>query len=277
MAAGRPASEAFVVVPSRGREIAVVVEAPHAGLGLDGESLATLIAPARSIARDADLYVDRLIELVPDTGAVSLISKMSRYYLDLNRGEDEHDGVAVYGSRGRDAPHGLVWHRTTDGERCLSGAISRDELERRLKLVYRPYHEQLRRMLLDRVAVFGHVVLLCAHSMPSNGRSVSGAEEPRADIVPGTRGQTTASRRLIQAVEQVTHGAGFTFKHDDPYRGGFSTMHYGNPRGSMHAIQIEVARRLYMNESTLQMIPEGVARMQAYFRDLVIALGSTAP
>lgn len=255
----------------------MVVEVPHAGLGLDGESLATLIAPARSIARDADLYVDRLVELVPDTGAVSLISKMSRYYLDLNRDQDEHDGVAVQGSRGRDAPHGLVWHRTTEGERALSGAIPREELERRIRRVYRPYHDQLKRLLLDRVSVFGHVVLLCAHSMPSNGRSVNGAEEPRADIVPGTRGQTTASRKLIQAVERVTQASGLGFRHDDPYRGGFSTVHYGVPRSSMHAIQIEVARRLYMNESTLQMLPDGVARLQAYFRDLVTVLGATDP
>ena len=59
-------------------EIPVVVEVPHAGLFVDPQSLATLVAPARSLGRDADLYVDQLFADAPDLGATLLSANVSR-------------------------------------------------------------------------------------------------------------------------------------------------------------------------------------------------------
>jgi len=36
-----------------------------------------------------------------------------------------------------------------------------------------------------------------------------------------------------------------------PYAGGFITEHYGEPNLGRHALQIEMNRALYMNESSL--------------------------
>lgn len=267
-------SDCFRVVKPRGRECAVVVEAPHAGLRLDAETLSTIVAPARSIAKDADLFVDELVDEVTLEGATLLAAQTSRYLVDLNRSADDHDSAAVDGSPGRDAPHGVVWHRTTDGDRALRYPLQRAELERRLDLVYRPYHATLRALLDEKKERFGHVVLLCAHSMPSYGVGLGGREVARADIVPGTRGRTTAAEGLIELVDKHTRASGLSLRHDDPYRGGFSTAHYGVPSRGVHAIQIEVARRLYMNETTLVRTTLGVKRMQRYFRDLVALLGA---
>jgi N-formylglutamate amidohydrolase len=72
----------------------------------------------------------------------------------------------------------------------------------------------------------------------------------RADIVPGTRGRTTADPRVIDFVDRHFRAAGLSVRHDDPYRGGFTTGHYGRPDESIHAIQIELNRALYVDEST---------------------------
>lgn len=255
----------------------VIVEAPHAGLGLDAECLATLSAPARSIARDADLYVDRLVSSCNALGATVLVAHMSRYYLDLNRAPEDYDGLAVDGGRGRDAPHGLVWHRTTDGERAVEAPVSRGELKRRMDRLYHPYHQTLSQLIQQVYTVFGYAVILCAHSMPSMGRNALGLEEARADVVPGTRGQSSAARAYIQAVERVTREHGLTLRHDDPYRGGFTTGHYSDPRRGIHTVQIEISRRLYMNESTLAAIEPGMSRMTAYYCAIVNAFGSILP
>jgi N-formylglutamate amidohydrolase len=112
-----------------------VVEVPHAGLMVDATCLSTLLVSARSLARDADLYVDELVPEATEVGATVLIAQTSRYFIDLNRREDEVDRHAVEGGFGHDAPHGLVWHRATDGERALAAPLPPRELQRRVELI----------------------------------------------------------------------------------------------------------------------------------------------
>lgn len=248
----------------------MVVEVPHAGLLVDSECLSTMLVGARALARDADLFVDELVADVGDVGATTLVAQTSRYFVDLNRRDDEFDRHAVEGAHGYDAPHGLIWHRATDGERALTAPLPRHELERRLDLIYRPYHATLRALLDDRRRRFGGVILVCAHSMPSVGLSfATGREVARADVVPSTRGRTTAAAQVIELVDRHARSLGLSVRHDDPYRGGYSTQHYGAPAQGVHAVQIELARRLYMDESTLRRSPDGMMAVRRFYRDLI--------
>ncbi len=245
----------FDLIEPKGGEAPVVVEVPHAGLFVPAEALATLVAPARALARDADLFVDELYQDAPAEGATLLVAHTSRYVADLNRAEDDVDAGVVAGDPRPARPHarGLLWRTTTDDEPALLRPLTRDEYLFRIAAVHRPYHEALRAVLERKIAKFGHVVLLCAHSMPSVGRAGhADSGVPRADIVPGSRGRTSAHRRVIEAVEAVGLAHGRSVEHDRPYRGGFSTSHYGRPAQRCHAIQIELARRLYLDETTLQ-------------------------
>jgi N-formylglutamate deformylase len=265
----------FEVVEPASGESPVVVEVPHAGLVLDPETLAHTIAPARSIARDADLYVDALFQDAACEGASLLIARASRYVVDLNRGPLDYDGDAVEGGGRKPWPRGLVWRLTTDGDAALAGPLTRNELERRMRRVYRPYHDALERALARKRSTFGFAILVCAHSMPSRGRR--GHADPgsvRADIVPGTRGRTSAASSLIDVVDQHVRAQGWTVLHDDPYRGGFSTGHYGKPNHGIHAIQIEIARRLYMNETSCAVDSKGFDAVRQFARTLVARLAS---
>ncbi len=142
------------------------------------------------------------------------------------------------GGTGSDAPHGLVWHRSTDGQRVLPCPLPAHELRRRLDEYYYPYHRAIRRLMDARRREFGYSILLCAHSMPSRGRHGSAdVGRKRADIVPGSRGRTTAAAEVIDATEAVAKRSGWTVAHDDPYRGGFTTMHYGQPHQGWHALR----------------------------------------
>ena len=71
--------------------------------------------------------------------------------------------------------------------------------------------------------------------------------------------------------------AGFSVAHDQPYRGGFSTAHYGRPEQNVHAIQIELSRRLYMDERTLEPRAGEFERIRAFCCDLVRALAELRP
>jgi N-formylglutamate amidohydrolase len=273
-----------------GPESPVIVEVPHAGLEVQAPFLEPLTAPARSIARDADLYVDALYQDAPADGATVLVARASRYVIDVNRSEGDVDGEVVEGGRADvRMQHGLVWRATSEGEPALARKLSRAELEERLDLVWRPYHRELAAIIERKRARFGIAVVLAAHSMPSADRVSrppgrqdagsgsagpvsSGSANRRADVVPGSRGRKSASGRFIDLVDTLAKNQGWSVRHDDPYSGGFTTQHYGRPAEGVHAVQVELSRRLYLDEETLRPSP-GFDAVRAWCRGLAQALG----
>jgi N-formylglutamate amidohydrolase len=91
-------------------------------------------------------------------------------------------------------------------------------------------------------------------------------------VVPGTRGRKSAGPAFIDAVEARATAQGWTVRHDDPYAGGFTTQHYGRPGAGVHVVQVELARRLYLDEHTLRPGPQ-FAAVRAWCRALVAELG----
>jgi N-formylglutamate deformylase len=270
----------FERIDPRGPETPVVVEIPHAGLESAPPFLEPITAPARSLARDADLYVDSLYSEAPDVGATVLVARTSRYVIDVNRAEGDVDGEVVEGARSDvRLHHGLVWRTTSDGEPAMSRRLTVRELEERLDLVWRPYHRELAAIVERKRARFGIAVVLAAHSMPSIDRGprrdAVESVRSRADVVPGTRGRRSAAGRFIDVVEEHAVAQGWTVRHDDPYAGGFTTQHYGRPAESVHAVQVELSRRLYVDEVTLRPLPSFSA-VRDWCSLLVSKLGALA-
>jgi N-formylglutamate amidohydrolase len=268
----------FTVFEPAEEETPLIVEIPHAGLGVDGPTLARLAAPARAIGRDADLYVDDLYVDAPSVGATVITSHVSRYVCDLNRSERDVDAESVEGAPTHArATRGIIWRLTSEGARVLDAPLSRAELERRLDAYYRPYHRAVAEVLERKRARFGFAILLAAHSMPSVGRAGHGDPQAvRADVVPGTRGRTSAATRFIDCVDAHARKAGLSVAHDDPYQGGYTTQHYGRPDLHVHVVQVELARRLYMDEGTLSK-NAGFERMREWCTALAKALGAVRP
>jgi N-formylglutamate amidohydrolase len=271
----------YEVFEPTGPETPVVVEIPHAGLDLPAPFLEPLAAPARALGRDADLYVDALYSDAPAEGASVLVCRTSRYAVDVNRAESDVDAEVVEGARGDVAlHHGLVWRTTSDGETALSRKLTRAELDERLDLVWRPYHRALAALVERKRQRFGVAVVVAAHSMPSVERNPPAGglrrdARTRADVVPGTRGRRSAAPELIDAVERHAVARGWSVRHDDPYAGGFTTQHYGRPAEGVHVIQVELARRLYLDEATLRR-STGFEAVRAWCRELVAHLGRSA-
>jgi len=274
--------EPFDVMHPTGPQTPVLVEVPHAGLDMPAHYLEPLAAPARALARDADLYVDGLYEDAVAEGASVLVARVSRYAIDVNRADTDIDSEVVEGARSDVLlHHGLVWRTTSDGEPALARRLTRAELDERLERVWRPYHRTLATMIEDKRKRFGVCVVLAAHSMPSTERpgaghrAPGGPSRPRADVVPGTRGRRSAGSQYIDAVETLAKARGWTVRHDEPYAGGFTTQHYGRPADGVHVVQVELARRLYLDEVTLRPAPS-FGQVRAWCRSLVAELGKLA-
>jgi len=254
----------------------VLVEVPHSGLQVPPEVESEIEATPLAVLRDSDIYVDQLYQRAPENGATLLVSRVSRYVVDLNRGPDEVDSAAVpRHPRGRHIPaRGVVWRARTDGTPLLRTPLTIEQFSRRLDLFYEPYHQALRDAATQMREQHGRVLVLAAHSMPSAGRRmIGGGQVHRADVVPGTRGRSTANGRIIDLVDSHFRAAGLSVKHDDPYRGGWTTSRYGAPKRGQHALQIELNRALYVDERTSEIKAKDFARLQTVLDQLVGKLG----
>lgn len=254
---------------------ALVVEVPHAGLDIPADLKQDIAAPDDCVWRDADLHVDKLYSNVPSVGARLLTAKLSRYVIDLNRAPDDVDPLTVadHPAPKGQQPRGVVWRLTTDGRNVLKRPLRYQDLQARLARVHQPYHEQLAAELSRTREEFGFAILVAGHSMPSVGRA--GHTDPgtrRADVVPGTRGRTSANPVVIDLVDAHFRDAGLSVRHDDPYKGGWTTQYYGRPKEHWHAIQIELNRALYMDEATGAIKTEPFEKLRNVLTELVAKL-----
>jgi N-formylglutamate deformylase len=256
----------------------VVVSVPHAGIATRGFD--DTLSPDLDVRCDADLYVDRLYRMADSDGPSACVAAhLSRFVCDLNRDPDDVSPGAVpehpapRNSDGR----GFIWAVTTTGSPALLRPLSLAEWQARTAL-HAAYHEELAGALDRARRRFGFAILVDGHSMPSLGRQ--GHQDPgrrRADVVPGDRDGMSCAPWLSQQVGEHFRGSGYSVAFNDPYKGGFITAHHGQPASGIHAIQIELRRDLYMDETTFAIREEGFARLRATLAELLASLERFRP
>jgi N-formylglutamate deformylase len=256
-------------------ETPVVVSVPHAGVEVG--SFAVALVPGLDVRCDADLFVDELYDGAPRGSFIR--ARASRFVCDLNRDPDDVSPRAVPAHpapRNADG-RGFVWEITTTGAPALARPLTLEEWRQR-KAIHDGYHGAIRGAL-DRARVrFGYAILVDGHSMPSVGRQ--GHADPgraRADIVPGDRVGTSCAPSLSRLVGAHFQEHGLSVAFNEPYRGGFITAHHGRPAESVHAIQIEMRRDLYMNERTFTRLPEKMKVLSGVLAALLAKLDHFDP
>ncbi|MDD9798118.1 MAG: N-formylglutamate amidohydrolase, partial [Alphaproteobacteria bacterium] len=138
--------------------------------------------------------------------------------------------------------------------------LSFAEAEARIAAVYKPFHNKLKSLLDAAQATHGTAFLLDIHSMPSALPTPQPAHRPSIqkqdkaafmpDIILGDRHGTSCHPALTQSVKAYFTDCGYNTICNKFYTGGYITAHYGQPSQHRHALQIEIARRLYMDEKT---------------------------
>ncbi len=105
--------------------------------------------------------------------------------------------------------------------------------------------------------------------MPSSVRGLHGRVRP--DIVLGDRYGTSCSSQLTDLAARILTCLGYSVSRNKPYAGGFITEHYGQPGRGFHVVQVEINRRLYMDERSLARTA-GFDRLRANLARLVSEL-----
>jgi len=220
----------------------LLVSVPHDGRVVPDDISERMTNAGRRLP-DTDWHVARLYELAPDIGASMIVARYSRYVVDLNRPSDD---AALYPGQ---LATGICPIRTFAGD-AIYADEGPDDAERasRIERYWRPYHDRLARSLADIRQRFGYVLLWDAHSIPSRVPSLFEGVLPELNL--GSNDGASAGAGVADAVMAVVSDRGFDGVLDGRFKGGYITRHYGAPQRGIHALQLEIAQRAYMDEAT---------------------------
>ena len=271
-AGATPASEttlepAFNLRLPEGPAEALVFASPHSGRDYPAELMAAAVLDAAAIRRSEDAFVDELIASTPSHGATVITARYSRAFIDVNREayeldpamfEDELPAFAKARTARVAAGLGSIARVVGEGQEIYRRKLTFAEARRRIEGAHRPYHQALAGLVEQARVRHGRAVLIDWHSMPSAASSLGASPGPAnarrgCDMVLGDRFGSACAPELTRLVERELEAMGYRVARNAPYAGGYTTEFYGRPSEGVHALQIEINRAVYLDESALEL------------------------
>ena len=224
----------------------LVLSVPHAGTRLPGEIESRLVSPWLA-RKDTDWYVDRLYSFAGELGATVIRTLVSRTVIDVNR---DPEGRSLYPGQ---ATTELCPTTTFDGERLYreGGEPDAREIATRRDRYYAPYHAAISAEIGRLRDSHGTVVLFDAHSIRSVVPRLFDGTLPVFNI--GTNSGRSCAPELARSLREICDSSGLPTVVDGRFKGGYITRHYGQPDSGVHAVQLELAMRGYLDEPTTEL------------------------
>jgi N-formylglutamate deformylase len=264
---------------------AVVLDSPHSGTCYPDDFGSCL--PLATLRQAEDTHVEKIYAFAPSLGVSWVEAHFPRIYLDANRDTTEVDTGMMDGNWPLPVTEdqvvlqkvrlgkGLIWKFTDAGVPIYERALSVDELLARIERCWKPYHAAVAKAIDAAHARHGYSIHINCHSMPAVAASHATLHPGlvHADFVIGDRDGSTADTRLSQRICAFLRERGYSVDYNHPYKGVELVRRYGNPADNRHSIQIEINRKLYMDEQTLELDQAGYLRLtkdlQALVEDLL--------
>jgi N-formylglutamate amidohydrolase len=262
--------------PSR-QTLPLVVASPHSGRVYPESFVArSRLSPIR-LRSSEDGFVDEIFAAAPTLGAPLLQAQFPRVFVDVNREPYELDPAmfstplpSYVTTRNARIAAGLgtIARVVSNSEPIYGDKLTFSEANQRIKEFYDPYHRALAALIEETRSLFGFCILLDCHSMPSGAAQQRGGPATRAktiDTVLGDCHATACAPLVTSEAERHLTDMNYAVRRNNPYAGGFVTRHYGRPRDGIHALQIELNRGLYMDETRIERLPsiDGLAEDMA--------------
>ena len=242
----------------------LLISVPHDGRKLPGEIKSRMTSAGQALP-DTDWHVARLYDFAHELGATVLVAEYSRYVTDLNRPADDDP---LYPGQ---VATGLCPVRTFAGDVIYTcdDPVSAEEKDRRVRHYWRPYHDRIAAELERLKEDHGYAVLWDAHSIPSEVPRLFAGQLPELNV--GTFDGQSCSKEIEQRVVTIAEESGFTSVLNGRFKGGYITRHYGSPAEGVHAVQLEIAQRAYMDETSRLYDESKACRLQETLRKMLAA------
>ncbi|MES2245890.1 MAG: N-formylglutamate amidohydrolase [Pseudomonadota bacterium] len=267
----------------------LVLDSPHSGTVYPEDFRP--VCELATLRRAEDTHVEKLYAFASDMGAAWIEAHFPRSYLDANRDMTEVDTTMLDGpwtepvstdprvlSKVR-LGKGLIWKLTDEGLPIYDRPLTVAEVRQRIDQCWRPYHAAVAQAIDEAHARHGYSIHINCHSMPAIAGSHA-TDFPglaHADFVIGDRDGSTADPALSHKLCEHLRARGYSVDYNHPYKGVELVRRHGNPAANRHSIQVEINRKLYMDEATLALDEAGAARLQADLRAMVEMLLATDP
>jgi N-formylglutamate deformylase len=227
----------------------LLLSVPHAGTEIPAALAARLVSPWLG-RQDADWWIDRLYDFGPKLGASLVRTRLSRTVIDVNR---DPSGASLYPGQ---ATTELCPTTTFDGEPLYRSGEEpvAAEISQRSAQFHAPYHDALAAEIARLRRKHPRVVIYDCHSIRSRIPRLFDGELPVFNI--GTNGGRSCDGALTRAVEEACGTAPFSRVTNGRFKGGYITRHCGRPDEGLHAIQMELSFRGYVEEPTGKITPE---------------------
>ena len=245
----------FIRRDASGEPAPVVFDSPHSGRDYPEDF--GHAAPFALLRRAEDAFVDELLAEAPDHGVGLLSALFPRSYIDPNRHEADIDesllaepwphGAEPSGRSERGL--GLLRRLLSPQLPIYDRTLAVSEVENRIAGFYRPYHDELKAMLDAAYERFGAVWHVDWHSMKAMGRGRNARE--RADFVLGDLEGAACAKEFTALVGDSLAAMGYSVRLNDPFKGAELVARYSDPRRERHSLQIEINRKLYMDEASV--------------------------
>jgi N-formylglutamate deformylase len=266
----------------------LVLDSPHSGVAYPADfGHACELALLRQAE---DTHVEKLYDFAPELGVAWIEALFPRSYMDVNRNTTELD-VTLLEDQWSDAVEtdpaamnkvrlgkGLIWRMTDDGAPIYKRKLSAAEVRGRIDRCWRPYHQAVEQAIASAHARHGYSIHLNCHSMPAIASAYS-TDFPglaHADFVIGDRDGTTANPALTRHLCELLRGFGYEVSYNHPYKGVELVRRYGRPGEQRHSIQVEINRKQYMDEATLELNPHFLT-LRGHLRQMVEQLLAIDP
>ena len=145
------------------------------------------------------------------------------------------------------------------GQEIYHSPLELKQALQRIEHYYFPYHLQLRQLIDQMIDQFQIAYVIDCHSMPSlinhslaNHTPTKYRQKNSPDIVLGDQFGKSCHGDLMVQLDVLLQKQRFCTAQNKPYAGGYITEHYGQPDQSVHVIQIEINRALYMDEQIIE-------------------------
>ncbi len=254
----------------------VLISLPHVGTELTPDLQARLVPQALHVP-DTDWHLEALYAFTKELGVSMLVPRYSRYLIDLNR---PPENVPMYPGANNTE---LCPTRAFTGEPLYreGQAPSAAEIERRIRDVWRPYHQALAGELARLRQLHGHAILFDGHSI--KGELPWLFEGSLPDLNLGTASGASCAAGLREQLTQVLSSqTRYSQVVDGRFKGGYITRNYGRPLEGTHAVQLEMSWRCYLQDDlqdvgsaatpSYQTDPHRQAEVTPVLRELIMTL-----
>jgi len=262
--------EIFKITEPATPRVPIIISVPHAGTFIPEDIKSKMNPELSDKLDDTDWFIDKLYGFATNLGLTIITANYSRWVVDLNRNPQNqplyNDGRVITD---------VVTVTDFNGNQIYKDDYIPDsqEVSRRVELFHKPYHEKLDELLQQTKAEFGKVLLFDAHSIRKSVPGIRSEDFP--DLILGDNDETSASPQLIKTTIDSLQNKGYEFSHNHPFKGGYITRSFGKPEENIHALQLEMCKKNYMDSSEMTYDEANAERIQMVLKEALVKLIET--